>query len=460
MLSIMSHKALKVTAWTIGALVAIPVAAYAAAILVNRHDQPPSPDALRLAASYQTRPEIANDDNAFVYFLGFNSALDANPRDVGARRLLWLQGDGPLDASSDPLVAPLDYLGAHPDVARFRTACDAVGADCLRVLPDAGRVFEQWTAAQPWLLERYRQLIAHRGWREHVPDDITVPLPSYSGIMHGQRLLLLQATTLAAAGNGGGAAELLDSDLRFWRMVLESSDLLVTKMIAAAAMQRHFQWGNLALRALPAEETPAAPPVEWRAPLTATELSLHRTLVGEWMYFSGTVTKLPAGFSAGESWTARASNRLLLGLFQPQDTLNRYSTYFTELDSTLNVPLRSYPDAAGAASSLVQRTAGEAFPPRSLYNVMGSVLVGIAGPADYSDYARRLGDLEGIRRAALATATLRAEGTPASAIGAALGASSLRNPYDDGPLGWDADAQAVVFVGLEPGERGEHRFYY
>jgi hypothetical protein len=27
-------------------------------------------------------------------------------------------------------------------------------------------------------------------------------------------------------------------------------------------------------------------------------------------------------------------------------------------------------------------------------------------------------------------------------------------------LQWDSSEQAVIFVGLEPGERGEHRFYY
>jgi hypothetical protein len=460
MLSIMWRKWLKVMAWTVGGLVVIPLAAYVVAVLVNRHDQPPSPDALRLAALYQARPEVADDDNAFVYFLGFSAALDENPRDVGAQRLLWLQGGGPLDATSDPLLKPLDNFGTHPDVAQFRTACDSVGSDCLRAFADAGRVLEQWLTSQPWLLPRYRQLIAHRAWRERVPDDIAVPLPSYSGIMQGQRLLLLQATTLAAAGNGTGAAELLESDLRFWRMVLESSDLLVTKMIATAAVRRHFQWGNLAVRGLPAEETLAVTPVAWRTPLTATELSLRRTLVGEWMHFSGNVTKMPGTLSAGQPWTARASNRLVAALFQRQDTLNVYSRYFTELDSTLDAPLNGYAAAADAASSLVERKANEVFPPRSLYNLMGSVLLGIAGPADYGDYARRVGDLEGIRRAALATVTLRAEATPPSEVAAALAASPLRNPYDDQPLRWDETEQAVVFVGLEPGERGEHRFYY
>ena len=455
------RKALKITAWIVGVLVGVPVAAYTAAVIVNRHDQPPSPDALRLAASYQARPAVADDDNAFIYLLGINAALGESPRDIGSRRLTWLQQyDWPADASTDPLTAPLDYVGANPSVAEFRTACDKVGPECLRAYAEAGAVFERWTAAQPWLLERYRQLIAHRGWRELVPSDLSVPLPTYSAAMHGQRLLLLQATTLAEAGDAAAVAELLARDLRFWRMVLESSDLLITKMIATSALQRHFQWANLALRSLGPERTLAAMPTEWLTPLTDAELSLRRTLAGEWMYFSGNLAKLRTTYSTGESLTERASNRLAMTLFQPQDTLNRYSTYFTELGSILDAPLLGYAEVADAASRLDEHTANELFPPRSLYNLMGAVLLGTAGPADYSDYARRVADLEGIRRAALATVTLRAEATPPSDVAAKLAASPLRNPYDDQPLGWDESDQAVVFVGLEPGERGRHRFYY
>ena len=64
-----------------------------------------------------------------------------------------------------------------------------------------------------------------------------------------------------------------------------------------------------------------------------------------------------------------------------------------------------------------------------------------------------------MRRGALAIALLR-DTTPASNPDVVLAASPLRNPYDDQALRWDAEQQAVVFVGLEPGERGEHRFYY
>ena len=71
----------------------------------------------------------------------------------------------------------------------------------------------------------------------------------------------------------------------------------------------------------------------------------------------------------------------------------------------------------------------------------------------------RVGVIEGMRRrGALAAVMRRQYATPQ--LAEALAASPLRNPYDEQPLRWDAEEQAVVFVGLEPGQRGEHRFYY
>ena len=122
------------------------------------------------------------------------------------------------------------------------------------------------------------------------------------------------------------------------------------------------------------------------------------------------------------------------------------------------VELLGFAAAADEASSLARRTAEETLPPRSLYNVVGRML--LAGPPDYASYARRVADVEGVRQAALATVTLRDDGVLVSEMAAALAAGPYRNPYDDQPLRWDADEEAVVFVGLEPGERGEYRFHY
>jgi hypothetical protein len=455
----MLPNALKAVAWTVGGLIGVAVAIYAVAVVVNFRDQPPSADALTLTASYQSRPALADDENAFIYLLGFDAPLGDDPQEVGARRLAWMQGTSatPFDEAGDPLTNRLVYRSTDPLVEQFLTACENDSRECALAFDESGVVFESWSASHPWLLERYLTLIAHSGWRESV-FDLSRPFPGYAPAIHGQRLLLLQAKALVDNGDTQAANVLLSSDVRFWRTVLASSDLLITKMIATAALHRHFAWGSLAMRNFPAERAATDVPGEWRRPLSDTELSLRRTLVGEWIFFSSMPALTYADLGEGETFVARTSDQLMRPFFQEQDTLNRHATYLNELAETLDAPLVVYESAADRASQLASRTANEAFQPHSLYNLVGSLMM--ADPADYSSYARRVADLEGVRRAALAVVTLRDAATPGSDLGAALTASPLRNPYDNQPLRWDAQDRAVVFVGLEPGERGEHRFYY
>ena len=51
-------------------------------------------------------------------------------------------------------------------------------------------------------------------------------------------------------------------------------------------------------------------------------------------------------------------------------------------------------------------------------------------------------------------AGLRAAGIAREGAAGAVRASSLRSPYDDAALEWDAARVAVVFRGLAQGERG------
>jgi len=61
------------------------------------------------------------------------------------------------------------------------------------------------------------------------------------------------------------------------------------------------------------------------------------------------------------------------------------------------------------------------------------VLIGL-GAYDFGTYARRVADLEGVRRAALVVVTFRAANTGASEVAAELAATPMRNPYNNRPL--------------------------
>jgi hypothetical protein len=89
--------------------------------------------------------------------------------------------------------------------------------------------------------------------------------------------------------------------------------------------------------------------------------------------------------------------------------------------------------------------------------MIGQVLLAV-GAYDFGRYARRVSDLEGVRRAAELAATLHsgkvAEGD------AAVSASALREPYHNHPFEWARADKVIVFRGLEMSERGVHHLYY
>jgi hypothetical protein len=177
------------------------------------------------------------------------------------------------------------------------------------------------------------------------------------------------------------------------------------------------------------------------------------------MFFSSTLATLDADLALEATFASRLPDLLLRPFFQPQDTMNRHAAYLDDVANALEAPLKDYAAAADRASLVAWQMTQAAYPPRSLYNVGGSVALA-AGVGDLGAYAYRVGDIEGMRRAALTVVLLRDSATPASQIPEALAASPLRNPYDDQPLRWDAGERAIIFVGLEPGDRGEHRYYY
>ena len=259
-------------------------------------------------------------------------------------------------------------------------------------------MFQAWSSTHPWLLERYLALIAHSAWREEVFFR-SAPLPGYAPALYGQRLLLLQAKILADSGDTRTVTELLAKDAHFWRMVLASSDFLITKMIATAALRRHFEWGSMAVHGIPSDSVASALPNEWRQPMTDAELSLRRTLAGEWIFFSSAPVMLDEDFALEETFVSRLSDRLLRPLFQPQDTLNRHATYLAELADALDAPLADYKAAADRASLVAWQLTQKAYPPRSLYNLAGSLALA-AGVGDYGAYLYRVGDIEGMRRGA------------------------------------------------------------
>ena len=460
----MIQKTLKIIGWIIAGTVGFVVAVYLIILAINWRDRAPSAEAVQLAESFRNRPALADEDNAFVYAMGFGVAPADDPYQMGLKRLAWLYSSqfGHVDTTRDPLGKPFGYK-AHrlPTVRNFVEACRHDDPGCADAFRGGDSVFEQWVASESWLLDRYQALVHHPGWRESLPFDVTAPIPWYGLIVDGQKLLLLDSKVLAEHGDYVGARNLLEEDLRFWRKVLESSDMLISKAVATAALNRDFELGDLILREIRPDKVMNAVPAGWDIPFSDSERSMRRPLAGEWTYMSSTLRNVGVASEGlrNDSVVSTGLTRLEMPLYRRQDSINKSAAYFWETTQLLSAPLDHYGDALNRAAVLTSKTRQAAFPPRSPYNMIGQLLTGI-GAYDYGTYARRVADLEGVRRAALLAVTLRAANVRASGVGAAVSTSALHEPYHNRPFEWDEQKSAIVFRGLETGERSVHRIYY
>lgn len=439
--------------FVLGTLV-LMAAIYAVVLLINRHDEPPSADARRLEQLSESRPAVAASDNAYVYLLGMTAIDGQDPTPLGLQRQAYIE--------NYPVSARLAEVGPWPGQDRERLpstagqaivrACRQDGAACLDMLQKDPAAVEAWLSSATVELEHYRALIGRSAWRESIPRSITAPLPNWAPALDGQRLWLLAAWQRAHAGETEAVLDALQKDLVFWRKLLRESDLLLTKMFAAVAIRHHFAIGNLVLRELHRTGGSADVPASWREPISLEERSLLRAVAGEWRFAGGAIALMleqqraatqTMSFDSAMEWLNKP-------LFQPQASLNLHAANLVRLAESGQAP---YPQLRQSVEAATQPTPVAWY--RSLYNPIGQVLSGAAGPG-YADYALRIGDLEGLRRLALLAAELRARPLASSTptqTAHDIAHASLRDPFSEQAFAWNASAESLEWQshGRNPG---------
>jgi len=423
-------KVLRLAGSVVGLLLAAVVALYLMILVVNWRDQPVGAAAARLEQIARNAPVVAATDNGYHYLI----RLGAMPE----RRT----------------------FSRYPPIDRYKPLtdeCSELDLACYHALDSHAALIDALLKEEEWLLERYQILLDRPSWHAAGPGVQTGSVDAISAGFDGQRMLMQLAWTRAAASDAAGVRQLLEKDIRFWRMVLASSGDLISKEVAGWALRRHFDWANIVLRKLPADRQLQAVPRQWRTPITLEERSLLRPLAGE-QY------KIKKVFDVFEEQHDRTEvfDWLLVKLAAPmaqrQDYLNRYSALVMTISDTLDVPHESFPAALRRAKGLVSKARDEAFDGWA-YNLIGNVELRLR-PLDITEYGVAAADLEGVRRAAILTAQLRSEGVTPEQVPSRLAASTLRDPYTGAPFAWEAKARAVVFSGLEPGQGGRHPILY
>lgn len=460
---------LKPLAWFAAAVAALPLLCYLALVVVNLRDRPPAPEALAYARQQAQRPPLADADNAWIFMLGLGTQRGSDPARDGAVRAAWIQRQlaSPLfDPRGDPLPTETNFRDTLSEISTTLSKnCNQGGGDCLLALQGNPHGVQDWLRQERWLLDRYQQLLRYRQWQEPRPWDFMAPFPSYGATTEGQKLHLASALLLARQGQARAASELLEADARFWLMVLESADTLVTKLIAASNIMRNMGWTSLVARELPPATTMSAIPPAWRQPLPRHACSLQQVMAGEWAVADRLVRRMDIEWREAEFlqlepaavWRERIGQFLERPLWQEQDTSNDIARHHLAVGLAFN----SECGHVGAAlAHWRQQSSGSAketswFQPYNpIYRINNS-----AAP-DYGEYAARLGDLEAMRRALLVTVALREAGITTAGVPAALAASPLRNPVDGSPFLWDEASGSITFRPLAEDRRQWYRYPY
>ena len=189
---------------------------------------------------------------------------------------------------------------------------------------------------------------------------------------------------------------------------------------------------------------------------------MAQTFRVEWEYLANSVraTKnferfaksLDARYSP--SLSDRINTGLSAALLQPQDSANRYAAFLLRVEPLLDAPYSDLARSLVHARALDERRTGL----KALYNISGTLAMGDL--TFVADYAARVADLEGVRRAALLAAELRARDVPADGVPAGLALDESRDPYTGKAFQWVPERKSIGVTGLQRSTNRYSEFLY
>ena len=457
-------KALKVMGWLLLATFLLVVLLYLILVGINWKDQPPSAAVRQFEQIVASRPAVAADDNASVFILGFGAPAGADPVEVGARRMAWLETfDDDTNRATDPLPTELSFQNeGSPVVSHLANACgqDADRLQCASVFESLVRAWQP-DDLDSLALRRYEALLTRHAWRDVLPTDAAAPLPAYANVTHAQRLYLLRLGQWAVQGRLAEVRAGLDADFAFWRGAIPAADTLIARLISVSSLRQHFAFANLILRQLPGEQAIRAVPDDWRREFSPAERSMKRVMAGEMVFWKGIMANAKrqgvqgaALANVGPGPLEKLTGYLTDPLFRLQATTNGIADRRMRLCEDFEVPMNQY---------LQREKAWKEMPAErelSLYNPVGNMILQLEGGGSYMVYVLRTASVEGVRRAALLAFQLHANGVAPEAVGSLVSQSDLRDPYTEKPFEWNAERHSVTFTAPENHHWRRSEFFY
>lgn len=417
-------------------------------LLINLRDKPPSAAAVEFEQAWNNRPPVDDENNGYLFLLGFDVAENQDPRAIGLARVEWSKSAiASLTEDSLDFPQPSYNLYEHLPVkfAELVNLCRDITHRCMIAIAENRALINEWQNNHNWVNNRYRQLITHKGWLELSALDIRLPLPKYAEVMQAQRIMFMSAFTANPPTLNLEFGKLLDRDLQFWRRVLQNTDTLIAKMIAVSAIKNNFLWANHFLLGGGRLLSSAS---HYQV-FSKDEMSMYRCFIGEWQF---AYTSYQRQF---DKQLTKTSEKLLMGLaHKKQDTINQMAERLKKILKNLEVPAAQLEAALAAHEQALQQESAAQTKLNFLakpYNVVGQILVNVATPA-YGNYVVRTQNLEAFRRGLL----LSAEKMDAQPIVDSV----LASPYPNKPFVVDEQQRSITVTGLGKNNAHIQQVYY
>jgi hypothetical protein len=437
-------------------------------------DQPASPQVLALLVE---RPEVVSDaDNAYFALLGFNAAQGIDPA-VAGRQIVTDYESELRRVSAQFVIAPRadvgsKALGIKPLHVSRNVLELCVGKQLMAVacFLEARAEIDKLAQDNAVLVQRYRALIAQRGYRNPATPAPNAPYPAFSDLQRASNLVWAGTMNELGRGDAGSFLTSAEHELGFWRMLLDRADGALLKLVAVSFLRRDYGLLSDAVATFP--DRVRADKERWlrlAQPLGREELDWSRALRGEFRTGARLLQALsrmpmepPASADCADtnkqdcvkpSQSLRSLHHPLwfrTPLYRAQATINRQAENISRLIAiTKEQPGQMLTDARAwreEAEGSAKKSPSSGVSQWFAYNPVGKQL---ADPTIPVERLAQLYDLDGYVRLVNLQIQITVLGLSEAEVGPFLQttAAEFTNPYTGRAMDWDAKSRTLSFAG-------------
>lgn len=382
----------------------------------------------------QVPSEINSQQNAYFALLGMQAAAEKDMQQVGIQLTARYLQNRDQHEQDELTQADINEIAGGKDLdegwSKQYSPCNSRQVNgCLSEMLVQINSKPITDARFKVMLQRYQKLITMKQYQDLQYASAAMPSPQFIYPLNIAKIYLAQLST---ENDPMIFLTAVQKDMKFWRMVLNQGNTIISKMIATAALWNDLQYLSEFMQNKTFTEQQLSLIKQLLTILNKDELDISESILGENRWIASEFVNIQ------KNWITRMA-------FQYKATLNTNYFYVIKPD----VELAQLSSTKLAESILQGRMSNQSpliWSPSSLYNLIGKWLVSLRHP-NMQEYIARVHDLNGM--ILLVQLQLLLKNTPNEEIESSIKNSTIKNPYTNRAMEWDRAKGALEFKCLD-----------